>query len=287
MSEPMDDFLATLIPPAYDRSEVADRRAVLEAALEARPIKAGLFYESGSFAHGTGIVSKSDVDYLAWATPSSGRPSRPSSALTSLKAALANADWRITGLSISSPVVQVRFMRPPHFEIVPAFDSEDVGGNRVWKIPGRGDEWVKSSPSAHKAYVNAANDRLDKRVKPLIRFAKAWKYHVGAPVSSFYLEMRIAEYANTQTTIFYDLDLRIALSKMISNGLADMNDPSKIVGRIPPCSSQANRQTVLRLMQQADDNLRTAYEAKKAQNASAYWTAMTRVFGFDFSWPRW
>lgn len=288
MSDPMDVFLKSLVPPAYDREEVALRRDTLSTVLNKHSLNAGYFVESGSFAHGTGIAQKSDVDYIAWATPASGRPQLPSSALTSLKSALTGADWKISSLSVSSPVVQVKYISAPHFEIVPAFSSREAGGVRVWSIPGRGDEWVDSAPAAHKAYVNAANDRLGKKVKSLVRFAKAWKYHVGAPVSSFYLEMRVAQYANTQTSIdFYDLDLRYAMHSMINFELCDMTDPLGTVGRIPACSSDVNRRTTLRMMNEAVVNLAAAYEGEKQHDASAYWMAMYRVFGSDFPWPGW
>jgi hypothetical protein len=285
MSDAVVDFLKKITPPAYDRSEVATRREVISKVLNAHSLQAGYLVESGSFAHGTGIANKSDVDYIAWA--SAVRPQRPSSALQSLKSALAGADWKITSVNISSPTVQVTYYTPPNFEIVPAFASREIGGYRVWDIPGRGDDWVQSSPAAHKQYVNSVNDALGKRVKAVVRLAKAWKYHAQAPVSSFYMEMRVAEYCKTQTTIIYELDLRYALNAMVSMALRDMNDPAGIVGRIPACSSEEKRATTLRLMRTAVDNLERAWAAEQKRDAAGYWSAMTGVFGYDFPWPAW
>ncbi|WP_104526463.1 hypothetical protein [Blastococcus atacamensis] len=76
-----------------------------------------------------------------------------------------------------------------------------MGDDDVFWIPGPGDQWVESAPGAHLRFVNEQNDRLNKRVKPLARLLKAWKVYAGAPVSSTYLEMRAAEYAQSEKTI--------------------------------------------------------------------------------------
>ena len=61
----------------------------------------------------------------------------------------------------------------------------------VYEIPGRRDEWMKPAPSAHNRYVKSQNDRLDKRVKQLVRLVKSWSYCHDLGLSSFYLEMHM------------------------------------------------------------------------------------------------
>lgn len=103
--------------------------------------------------------------------------------------------------------MQLSFSTPPRFEVVPAFYKKEAASGVLYEIPGRGNEWVLSAPKVHKQFVNAQNDRLEKRVKPLVRLVKAWRYHVEAPISSFYLEMRTAEYARAENSIYYYIDL--------------------------------------------------------------------------------
>ncbi|MDQ3641676.1 MAG: hypothetical protein M3450_09555, partial [Actinomycetota bacterium] len=67
----------------------------------------------------------------------------------------------------------------------------------------------------------------------------------------------------------------------------DMNDPARIVGRIPACSSEANRSTAMRLMREAVADLAAAYEHEKSRNETGYWTRMARVFGDNYPWPHW
>ena len=186
-----------------------------------------------------------------------------------------------------SPVVKVEYTTEPKFEIAPAWNYKEVGRYRVFLIGGRGDEWVESAPSAHLAYVDKQNDRLDKKVKSLVRLVKAWKYDAAAPISSFYLEMRTAEYAATQSSILYGYDLRAVFRKVISEEARDMNDPEHIVGRIPSTSSEGNRLSALRLIREALSNLEAARDAEEAKDRGEYWTKMSRVFGPDFPWPDW
>jgi hypothetical protein len=242
-------------------------------------------FESGSWTHGTSISAKSDVDYMAVATGS--RPSWPSSALATAKAAVKGCDWKISDVRVSSPVVAIAYYTQPHFEIAPAWYKERASGFDVYWIAGREDEWVLSAPGAHIAYVNRQNDRLGKKVKPLVRLLKAWKHNVGAPVSSFYLEMRTAEYAAEETGIVYDVDLRRVMNAMAAAGARDMNDPARIVGRIPACASEEKRRRTVGMLSTAFAELRAADTAKADGDRYGYWQAMCNVFGSSYPWPAW
>ena len=93
--------------------------------------------------------------------------------------------------------------------------------------------------SAHNAYVREVDEDLAGKVKPLIRFIKAWKYYQNVPISSFYLELRVAKYAEGKSSIVYDIDVKGAFSHLDSIDLARMQDPMGISGYISPCSTQA------------------------------------------------
>lgn len=287
MGDPtLNEYVGTLAPGQYSKTEVSTRRSKFEDALRASPLKVTSMFESGSWSHGTAIKAKSDVDYMAVATGT--RPAYPSTALADAKTAIKRADWwRISSVAASSPVVQIRYYTPPHFEIAPAWPKDTKRGYRIYWIAGRGDEWVLSAPAAHLAYVNKQNDRLAKRVKPLVRLLKAWKHNVGAPVSSFYIEMRAAHYASGESSIIYDFDLRACFRRMIDADVCDMNDPKGLVGRIPACSSDQKRRRSKRLMQAALANLEGAHAAKERGARIRYGRAMYDVFGSGYPLPAW
>lgn len=75
------------------------------------------------------------------------------------------------------------------------------------------------------SYIDAVDTRCAKKVKPLIRLIKTWKYYNNVPVRSFYLEMKVAQYADTQNTIIYRLDVQAALNHLYSTQLANVPDP--------------------------------------------------------------
>jgi hypothetical protein len=287
VSTMVDDYVQTLVPAQYDRSKVGKRRPGMEAAVAGSSLEGGGWFESGSWAHGTALKGHSDVDFMI---PASGsRPVRSSSALSTLKAALKGSNWEIWDLGISSPTVKVRFMSAPHFEVVPAWYCKTVRGDKVYWIPAPGDGWAESAPGAHLRFVSEQNDRLGKRVKPLARLLKQWKVHAGAPVSSFYLEMRTAEYAKGENSIFYHLDLKLLMSRLIDCGLRSMNDPTGLVSRISGVSSEENRGKALRLLREAKGHLDAAYELDGKPGLVEklrYLHHMKAVFG-EFPCPTW
>lgn len=286
MSDPtLNAYAASLAPPSYDRTKASARRAKVEQALRSSSLRIASIFESGSWTHGTAIKKKSDVDYMAIAT--SARPMHPSSSLATAKTVLAGCDWNVRNVSVSSPVVSVRYATPPHFEIAIAWYKEKVSGYDLYWIGGRGDDWVLSAPRAHLDYVSQQNERLDKRVKPLVRLLKAWKRHVDAPISSFYIEMRTAEYCSHENTILYDIDLQKVMSAINGAEARDMNDPKRIVGRIPACGSDDKRRRTLTMLRNATSSLRRANDAKQRYDRRAYWQAMRSIFGDDYPWPTW
>lgn len=129
--------------------------------------------------------------------------------------------------------------------------------------------------------MTEVNQQHNGKVKNLIRLFKAWKYANNIPISSFYLEMQIARYSSTQSTIYWDLDLKYGMKHLIRSELASMNDPKGIVGRIPACVSQKDRDFSLQCMEQALVRIESALTHGDENNVS-FWYEMTKVFGFDF-----
>lgn len=80
-------------------------------------------------------------------------------------------------------------------EIVPADYVGESGDYKIYDIADCSGGWMRASPDAHNDYVRIIDDRLGGKVKPLIRFIKVWKYYRDVPISSFYLELRVAKYA--------------------------------------------------------------------------------------------
>lgn len=277
----LPEYVGTLVPSEMDRQTVRSRKQAITDALKSEDVDVLSVSEAGSFAHGTGVRGHVDVDLMVW-TRLAQKTTLPSSTLTTFKAALMR-HWAITAATVSNPVVAVSFGSEPVFEVAPAFFSRKSGDDVVFEIGGRSDRWVESAPSVHKRYVNEQNDRLSKKLKGLIRLLKMWKYHNSVPVSSFYLEMRAAKYASQEQSILYRIDLPAVLRSILRSEAADMNDPTGVVsGRIPACSSEANRASVRAKLRSAIASLESAEQHRKAGDSVNYWLRMTDLFGSDF-----
>jgi hypothetical protein len=129
-------------------------------------------------------------------------------------------------------------------EVTPAYvissDKDDIN---TYGIPNGSEGWMKSSPTPHRTWINTEDERLNGKLKPLIRFVKAWKYYQNVTIASFYLELRITEYASNEKSIYYSIDLKNVLKYLLDKGLAAIQDPKGISGCIHPCS-EAQRRTL-------------------------------------------
>jgi hypothetical protein len=182
-----------------------------------------------------------------------------------------------TGVRSNCPAVKVPLgtVAAATTEIVPAdyvFDTND--GFKVYEIPDCRGTWMNSSPDAHNAYVRQIDQGLGGKVKPLIRFIKAWKYYRSVPISSFYLELQVAKYASGEPSIIYDIDIYRVLSLLAESSLEPLWDPLNVSGFIQPCSTprklEITRSKLSRAFNRADNAIR-AKEAGNINLAFQWW----------------
>jgi hypothetical protein len=142
----------------------------------------------------------------------------------SMRARFPNTD----GIRVSTPGVLIPFgdEGAEAVEIVPVDQTGLTKlGFRQFDIPDGSGGWKFSAPESHKAYVDRIDTRLGGKVKQLIRLLKAWKFYRKAPIKSFYLELRVAAYAETEQAIIYDIDIKNVMTAMWNDQLAEIYDP--------------------------------------------------------------
>jgi hypothetical protein len=278
VSQAFPILLDSLIPLETDRMAKASHRASVEASLQgAASFNIQRFRETGSFTHGTGIRGHCDVDLLV--SISGPRPGSSDTALGWVKNALSTTFWNTT-VVIRRPTVVVLFSGGTEtWEVLPAFRTSPAADTPVYDIPGASSGWMSAAPTAHLDYVTAVNqkDGLDGGAKKLARLAKAWKYYNGVPISSFYLEMRAAEYMAVQRYFDPATDLCSFLEWLYTIKLAQMNDPTGKASRFSPCSSNATHATALSNLNTAATRARKALNAQKAgsqSDAFAWWNLL-------------
>ena len=274
IDEGFRDFLAKLTPTATETQAAKTHRASIEAKLRA---DFGLqrFVRIGSFGNGTSISGYSDVDYLA-SIPTNRLTSNSNYSLQKIKDSL-DERFPYTGVRVSCPAIVCPFgdSCSETTEIVPGDYKTDRNGFGVYDIADCNGGWMEASPDAHNGYVRSIDDRLNGKVKPLIRFIKAWKYYRDVPISSFYLELRVAKYASNEQGIVSYIDLSRVLRQLYDCSLASMQDPMGISGYVPACKTEAMKSDAISKLETA------VSRAEKAQSA-----AMAGNFSDAFYWWR-
>lgn len=233
-----DEFLRRLTPTHTETQAAKNHRASIDQCLRSN---FGIisFFRSGSFGNATSISNYSDVDYFAW-IPYEESTSNSTSLLTKVYNAL-NRRFPLSGVYIDSPAIVVPFGTDASetTEVVPAqYKSETQDGVEIFNIANGSGGWLASSPKSHTAYVKLVDEKHNGKVRPLIRFAKAWKYYKSVPIQSFYLELFITNYALTQTAILYLWDLDEIFKQLWEQYLPAIPDPTGVSEHVFPCTTQ-------------------------------------------------
>ena len=262
INQGFNTFHNWLTPSGYSSGKAASHKTSITKRLEEYFNLKQLFY-SGSSNNGTSISGYSDVDFFA-SIPTANLKENSATTLRIIKECL-QGRFPNTSIFVSSPAVVLDFGNGDWdtAEVIPADYIRQKSEKNVYDIPDGVGGWMQSSPALHNSYVTAGNDRLSKKLKPLIRFIKAWKYYCNVPISSFYLELRTAKLMQDEKSIVYDIDVKNVLKALYSCGLAALQDPIGVSGYIYPCSTDAKKADAL-------SKLKTAYSrAVKARDAEA------------------
>jgi len=250
VDEGFAEFLSHLKSTTIETSTAKSHRESIENCLKSN---FGLqrFIRIGSFGNGTNISGYSDVDYLA-CLPTNQLTQNSIYSLGKVRNVL-HSRFPASGVRVNSPAICISFgvYVSETTEIVPADYIRTESSFKVYEIADGQGGWMQASPDAHNAYVASVDSKLNKKVKPLIKLVKAWKYYQGVPISSFYLEMWVAKYANEEAAILYDFDLQQVLRKMADSGLAKMHDPMGFSGYISPCNTEAQKHQAISKLETA------------------------------------
>ena len=259
--EAFRDFHQKLTPSSSESSASTRHRRSIKRRLE-QDLDISRFFQTGSFGNGTSISGYSDVDYFA-SIPFKHATANSSTMLRKVRSSM-NDRFPHTGVRVDCPAVLVPFgqRKSEDTEITPARYVEQTStGHMIYRIPDCNGGWMRSSPDKHNAYVQRVNKKHNGKTKKLIRFVKAWKYLRDVPISSFYLELRITKYADSESSIIYSADMLRVLRHLSNIGLAQMQDPMSISGHVAACSSDSK-------LRKAKSRLSTALtRAEKAQRA--------------------
>lgn len=274
IDEGFRDFLSRLTPSSTESDAAKSHRASIETRLE-KDFGLRRFFRTGSFGNGTSVSGYSDVDYFA-SLPNDQLTQSSNYTLTKIRDSL-DARFQYTGVRVNCPAVQVPFgtVRSETTEVVPAeYVGKTDDDHYIYDIPDCANGWMRSSPDAHNAYVLQQHQRLSNKVKPLVRFIKAWKFFRQVPISSFYLELRVAKYAEGESSILYSTDVKRVLRWLYDIDLAAIQDPMGVSGYIYPYASDGKLADAKSKLSTAVGRAEKAYEAEQAgkiDDAFSWW----------------
>jgi len=282
VDEGFRDFLAKLTPSEYESESARNHRYSIKTRLEKDFDYVLRFTRIGSFGNGTSISKYSDVDYLA-CLPSKHLTQNSTYSLQKVRDSL-DGRFPNTGIRVGCPAVVCPFgsTASETTDVVPADYVNDNNGYKVYDIADCVGGWKKASPDAHKAYVASVDERLGCKVKPLVRFIKAWKCFRSVPISSFYLELRVAKYASGETSIIYDIDIKRILCQLRECELADMQDPMGISGYIAACKTQAQYEDAYSKLDTAATRAENAREASTKEQISEAFDWWRLLYNYEF-----
>ena len=276
LDEGFSAFLSRLAPLSSEHDKAKKHKDSVKSCIE-NNFKCYEFFETGSFGSGTGVRHYSDTDYFA-VCPSQNFWSDSFYTLRKVKEALQGTFWNTEGIEVRSPAVRVPFgvLASETLELTPCtfngLTSTPVGGKPSYHIADSEGGWMKSSPQAHNAYVKRENDRLGGKLRHLIQLIKAWKFYNNVPISSFYLELRVTKYAEGETSIIYDIDLKRVVDHLNAISLANLQDPMGISGYVRPCISEAKKDDALSKLDTAVSRAQKAYDKRESDlDYCFYW----------------
>lgn len=269
------DLLKRLTPRDSESLQAQEHRRSIESCLK-RHLSISAFFRTGSFGNGTSISGYSDVDYFAEIPPHNQMAG--SDTMLQFTRDRLHQCFPQSGVRRRCPAVHVPFgyLATESTEIVPAYLDGTIRGNlRYYRISNCTNGWQRSSPDAHNWYVRHHDVRLSKQLKPLIRFVKAWKYFNDVPISSFFLELWVTKWAESEHDILYEFDMRTVLNKLAESGLASITDPMGVSGIVAPCSTPSQYSVALPRVSTA------ALYAQNARDASYQGDTRSAFFWWD------
>lgn len=276
LDEGFSTFLSWLVPLESEHNKSVSHKSSVKSCL-VNNFECYSFFETGSFGNGTGVRHYSDTDYFA-ACPSKKLKQNSASTLRELKTALQETFWNTGGIEVDSPAVKIPFgkYKSETLEVTPCSYEGMIdtphGSKPLYDIADGDGGWMKSSPAAHNAYVKYHDERLGGRLKPLIRLVKAWKFYNSVPIISFYLELRVTKYAEKESAIVYDIDLRHIMKLMYDGDLPMIQDPMGVSGYIRACTSDSKKLEALSKVKTGFTRADKAYDKRSSNVDDAfYW----------------
>lgn len=276
------DFAAKLMPTSAQVATFASRHATVERQLRAAfgpttSMPVNDVRKIGSVDRGTVIRPLHDIDLLAVFDAAAYNQrywlGGSGQFITRVRDALDLGGARIVGTR--GQAVRIFYKSGPIVDVAPVFALTSGG----YKLPdGRG-RWITTDPDFHKRWINQQNARLDHQLKPFARLMKRWNRVHSERLSSFHIEVMVA---NTFGTI--GSNFRDAAAKFFDWGSNQLHasDPAGHGGDPAIKLTFNQQQAIFQSFGSSKERADRAVTAEKAGNHAEAIRLWRIVFGEEF-----
>lgn len=237
--------------------------------------------EVGSLAQGTDIQTFSGGDYLVQLR--GRRPLTPDSLLRGIERSLSSL-YPAAQVRQTRPSVVVDFPDDRRIGIIPAFVAGTIDGGTRVSLAAPGGGWAAADPVAYRDWFQRCNNVEGVRgaAQGLSRLARAWKHYGGVPISSFYLELRAAEFMASRTSVLYSYDVREFFRDLHDGALAAVEDPTTLRHVVEPCASAGDLKRALQETANAASRAERALVRQRQGDTPDSFEQWSQVFSGQF-----
>lgn len=235
----------------------------------------------GSIGHGTNVEGFSAIDCFA-VMPKAKLTADSNQSVSRVRDILISRFPEAEVIE-GRPAVKIPFggrESDKHY-VVPAYLIGEKDGHDIYGIPGPSGRWIQSCPGGHSAWINNLNEKLDKKLRNMIRIVKAWNYLNGQPVWSFYLELGVTEFMKKSASNSFAVDMRNFLNYLCKKELAPF-EKSVGTNEYVYATARKDRQISLGKIQHSRQMAEKAIENNQKGNISDAYSSWRKVFNFPF-----
>lgn len=185
---------------------------------------------TGSYCRSTMIspLSMADIDIFFVLDSKYFKADNPESVLATLQKPLAEKYTTTQSISKNGQAITIKFS-DFIVDAVPSFNRKDGG----FLIPDtKNKKWISTDPKKHEEYISKQNSSHEQKLIPLIKMMKGINRQHGSFLTSFYLELLVADILTNITISNYPSGVRYTLVEMIEKVKYTQKDPSGLGGHV-------------------------------------------------------
>lgn len=189
VSEAFEKFKMKCEPTSPTKELTSEKQRYLRQSIEGK-IDAIDDFLIGSYAKQTQIRPRSDTDLfivLDSAYWNEHNLQTPHKIFLLLRKELKKI-YPKTKIKINGQAIQLFFRDGFKFDVVPAYESNN--GHIIPNLTKR--VWVYCNPKLNIEFLSKLNKKMDMKLKPLIKMIKCWRKSHSVKLTSFHLELLVA-----------------------------------------------------------------------------------------------